>query len=99
MWLGILAIWLIMKELTDLELIPSEELMIQGFESAAQTRNWSLDISRRPLPKGELRIARQFTAGFESEIAQVPKGRLNPFMSYVSLYSHCVLAQKIGGPS
>ena len=49
---------------------------------------WSLDISRRPLPKGELRIARQFTAGFESEIAQVPKGRLNPFMSYVSSYSH-----------
>ena len=44
---------------------------------------WRLDISRRPLPKGELRIARQFTAGFESEIAQVPEGRLNLFMSYV----------------
>ena len=53
-----------------------------------------MDISRRPLPKGELRIARQFTAGFESEIAQVPKGRLNPFMSYVSSYSHCVFSTK-----
>ena len=28
------------------------------------------------LPKGELRIARQFTAGFESEIAQVSQGSL-----------------------
>ena len=55
---------------------------------------WSLDISRQALPKGELRIARQFTAGFESEIAQVPKGRLNPFMSYVSSYSHCVFSTK-----
>ena len=58
------------------------------------TAPWSLDISRRPLPKGELRIARQFTAGFESEIAQVRKGRLNPFMSYVSSYSHCVFSTK-----
>ena len=39
-----------------------------------------------------MRITRQFTAGFESEIAQVPKGRLNPFMSYVSSYSHCVFS-------
>jgi hypothetical protein len=52
----------------------------------------SLDISRRTLPKGELRIARQFTAGVESEIAQVPKGRLNPFMSYVSSYSPSVFS-------
>src|SRR5258705_12762443 len=59
-----------------------------------QSTDWSLDISRRPLPKAELRIARQFTAGFESEIAQVPKGRLNPFMSYVSSYSHCVFSTK-----
>ena len=56
--------------------------------------NITTQISRRPLPKGELRIARQFTAGFESEIAQVPKGRLNPFMSYVSSYSHCVFSTK-----
>src|SRR5580765_6646509 len=30
-----------------------------------------------PLPKGELRIARQLTAGFKSAIAEVPQGRLN----------------------
>ena len=41
-----------------------------------------------------MRITRQFTAGFESVIAQVPKGRLNPFMSYVSSYSHCVFSTK-----
>ena len=69
------------------EAIPSPHWMGRGL--------WSLDISWRPLPKGELRIARQFTAGFESEIAQVPyQGRLNPFMSYVSSYSHCVFSTK-----
>ena len=30
------------------------------------------------LPEGDLRIARQFTAGFRFAIALVPKGRLNP---------------------
>jgi len=29
------------------------------------------------LPKGDLRVARQFTAGFRFAITQVPKGRLN----------------------
>ena len=62
--------------------------------AGASADHSSLDICRRPLPKGELRIARQFTAGFESEIAQVPKGRLNPFMSYVSSYSDCVFCTK-----
>ena len=30
------------------------------------------------LPEGELKIARQFTAGFSVVVPQVPKGRLNP---------------------
>src|SRR6266540_4803526 len=30
------------------------------------------------LPEGDLRIARQFTAGFRFDTPQVPKGRLNP---------------------
>ena len=41
-----------------------------------------------------MRIARQFTAGFELAIAQVPQGRLNPPMSYVSSHSHCVFSTK-----
>ncbi len=55
---------------------------------------WSLDISLRSLPEGDLTIARQFTAGLAFAVARVPKGRLNPPMPYVGSYSHCVFSTK-----
>ena len=45
-------------------------------------------------PEGDLTIARQFTAGLAFAVAPVPKGRLNPPMSYVCSYSHCVFSTK-----
>ena len=44
------------------------------------------------LPEGDSRIAQQFTAGFELAIAEVPQGRPNPPMSYVS--SYCLFRTK-----
>lgn len=41
-----------------------------------------------------MRIARRFNAGLEFEIAQVPKGRLNTHMSYISSYHHCIFSTK-----
>jgi len=35
-------------------------------------------FDRPRLPEGDSKIARQFTAGFESVVASVPQGRLNP---------------------
>ena len=46
------------------------------------------------LPEGDSKIARQFTAGFESAVAQVPQGRLNLPLSCVSSCSHCVFSAK-----
>ena len=39
---------------------------------------WTFRAGVFALPEGDLRIARQFTAGFRCDIQQVPKGRLNP---------------------
>jgi len=36
------------------------------------------DLGAPTLPEGDLKIARQFTAGFGFAIPQVPKGRPNP---------------------
>jgi len=41
-----------------------------------------------------LNIARHFNAGIQSEVASVPKERLNVCMSYVSSYFHCVFSTK-----
>jgi REP element-mobilizing transposase RayT len=46
------------------------------------------------LPEGVPTIARQFTAGWVFAVAGVPKGRLNPAMSYVCTYAHCVFSTK-----
>src|SRR4051812_28485594 len=47
--------------------------------------------SRRDPPT----IAQRFNVGFASfSVAQVPKGRLNSRMSYVSSYCHCVFSTK-----
>src|SRR6266498_5098866 len=39
---------------------------------------WAFCTGGSDLPEGDLRIARQFTAGFRFDIPRVPKGRLNP---------------------
>src|SRR5881409_409245 len=39
---------------------------------------WSIWVVGSPLPEGDLRIARRFTAGFRLAIRRVPKGRLSP---------------------
>lgn len=46
------------------------------------------------VPEGHSTIARQFTAGLAFAVATVPTGRLNPPMSYVCSYTHCVFSTK-----
>jgi len=45
-------------------------------------------------PEGRIENSPAVHCRVESEIAQVPKGRPNPFISYVSSYSHCVFSFK-----
>jgi hypothetical protein len=47
------------------------------FGIAAQGFNGRM-LSGNSLPEGELRIARQFTAGCGPDLPPVPKGRMNP---------------------
>ncbi len=65
-----------------------------GVWTAALERRSGVWTYRSALPEGDLRIARQFTAGLAIAVARVPKGRLNPPMSYVCSYSHCVFSTK-----
>ena len=58
---------------------------------------WSVWPGISPLPKGDLRIARQFTAGFRFDIPQVPKGRLKP-SNVVRLSIFPVLWQRFSRP-
>jgi putative transposase len=46
------------------------------------------------VPEGQPKIARRFNAGNQFGIAQVPTGRLNGGMSYISSYFHCVFSTK-----
>ena len=54
-------------------------------------------LADNPLPKGDSRIARQFTAGFSFAIPTVPKGRLNPaYIMRLSLFPS--VWQRLGRP-
>src|SRR6266498_2762533 len=44
---------------------------------AGSSAGWQVRNGAFSLPEGDLKIARQFTAGCRRDIAQVPKGRLN----------------------
>jgi REP element-mobilizing transposase RayT len=54
---------------------------------------WRLDRTII-VPEGQMTIARRFDAGKKFGVAQVPKGRLNDGMSYISSYHHCVFSTK-----
>src|SRR2546426_890569 len=51
--------------------------MVQAEISRSRSGIWTFWAGVSVLPEGDLRIARQFTAGFRFDIPQVPKGRLN----------------------
>src|SRR5262245_32976600 len=50
----------------------------RGLRCAHPTAILAFCTGAVPLPEGDLKIARQFTAGFTCHLLHVPKGRLNP---------------------
>ena len=58
---------------------------------------WTCWAGVFPLPEGDSRIARQFTAGFGCDIPHVPKGRMNP-SNVMSLFILPFLWRKFSRP-
>ena len=65
-------------QLTEAAIVrPSRDMETNPIPLSMRSKVWTSWAVLYHLPEGDLKIARQFTAGFKFDIPNVPKGRMN----------------------